>query len=236
MAATALIVLAAVTPAVAQGAESALCSRFGGGDFAAVALRQVTLGENLYFIKAEDEDTTCPANTENCLGKSYLVPGDQVLVMGMVNEFACTAFVDAKGAVTTGFLPKSRLEESPPDRLAAADDWEGTWKSEPLATLKLMPGKRGAYAILGDAVWASSKESMEQGSVNTGELRGEAAPVDGVISFAMSQNGQVEAAEAGEFDCAIWMRRLGPYLLVKDNLNCGGHNVTFSGVYRRKGK
>jgi hypothetical protein len=29
------------------------------------------------------------------------------------------------------------------------------------------------------------------------------------------------------------MQRLGPYLLVKDNNNCGGMNVSFTSVYRR---
>jgi hypothetical protein len=30
------------------------------------------------------------------------------------------------------------------------------------------------------------------------------------------------------------MRRVGPYLLVEDNRDCGGVGVSFTGLYRRK--
>jgi hypothetical protein len=34
-------------------------------------------------------------------------------------------------------------------------------------------------------------------------------------------------------DCDVTMRRRGPYLVVDDNRNCGGLNVTFEGIYVR---
>ena len=40
--------------------------------------------------------------------------------------------------------------------------------------------------------------------------------------------------EAGDdLDCRARMRLIGPYLLVADNGQCGGLNVSFSGAYRR---
>ena len=36
-----------------------------------------------------------------------------------------------------------------------------------------------------------------------------------------------------KYDCRVRLRRVGNYLLVSDNLNCGGANVTFNGVYSK---
>lgn len=62
------------------------------------------------------------------------------------------------------------------------------------------------------------------------------APADGALSFAMSEKGTLPLAKGGEFDCKVWMRRVGPWLVVDDNLACGGLNVSFRGVYRREGR
>jgi len=37
-----------------------------------------------------------------------------------------------------------------------------------------------------------------------------------------------------EQGCRVRMQRIGPWLLVEDNGDCGGSGVTFSGLYRRK--
>jgi hypothetical protein len=37
-----------------------------------------------------------------------------------------------------------------------------------------------------------------------------------------------------EFACKVAMQLVGKFLIVSDNLNCGGANVTFSGVYLKK--
>ncbi len=39
-----------------------------------------------------------------------------------------------------------------------------------------------------------------------------------------------------EGSCEVGMRLVGKLLAVKDNNNCGGNNVSFSGVYQRKPK
>ena len=50
----------------------------------------------------------------------------------------------------------------------------------------------------------------------------------GNLSFAMGENGSVAFDKGEEYDCKVRLRRLGPYLLVKDNTMCGGMNVTFT--------
>ena len=41
----------------------------------------------------------------------------------------------------------------------------------------------------------------------------------------------VEKAEEGQ--CLVRMQRVGAWLLVEDNMQCGGSMVTFTGLYRR---
>jgi hypothetical protein len=37
-----------------------------------------------------------------------------------------------------------------------------------------------------------------------------------------------------EYDCHVTMQLVGKFLVVGDNLHCGGANLTFSGVYQSK--
>jgi hypothetical protein len=39
-----------------------------------------------------------------------------------------------------------------------------------------------------------------------------------------------------EFDCSLAMHLAGKFLVVGDNLHCGGANVSFSGVYQKRPK
>ncbi|MCC8971908.1 hypothetical protein [Bradyrhizobium brasilense] len=36
-----------------------------------------------------------------------------------------------------------------------------------------------------------------------------------------------------ELDCQVTMQLVGKFLVVGDNLHCGGTNVSFSGVYQK---
>ena len=42
------------------------------------------------------------------------------------------------------------------------------------------------------------------------------------------------ADEPERGSCEVDMQLVGSFLIVGDNLNCGGANVSFSGVYRKK--
>ena len=72
----------------------------------------------------------------------------------------------------------------------------------------------------GAATWVG----VNPGNVHVGELSGEAAPVANLLKLGGED----------EYDCRATLRLVGTYLLVTDNKQCGGVNVTFDGVYRRK--
>jgi hypothetical protein len=141
-----------------------------------------------------------------------------VLAAGEANGFRCVLYVTAKGSRIANFLPSAALEPAPEGRLDPAF-LVGTWKSrDPGAQIILTPGEEdGAIAAEGGAIW----EGDRPGAVHMGEFSGEATPTGGVLTYRGEE----------ENDCEVTIRRRGPYLVVSDNLRCGGVNVTFSGVY-----
>jgi hypothetical protein len=54
------------------------------------------------------------------------------------------------------------------------------------------------------------------------------------LAFAINADGQILFEKAGRYDCAVRLRQLGPYLFAADNQYCGGANVSFTGLYRRR--
>jgi hypothetical protein len=49
---------------------------------------------------------------------------------------------------------------------------------------------------------------------------------DGSIPF--------ETPDEGNGECRVRMQRIGVWLMVEDNVQCGDHGVTFTGFYHRK--
>lgn len=63
--------------------------------------------------------------------------------------------------------------------------------------------------------------------MHTGELDHDAKPSADRMSFG---NGP------DELDCQVTMQLVGTWLVVGDNLNCGGASVSFSGIYQKRSK
>ena len=52
-----------------------------------------------------------------------------------------------------------------------------------------------------------------------------------MIAFVDDGTPPFEKAEEGQ--CLVRLQRVGVWLLVEDNMQCGGSMVTFTGLYRR---
>jgi hypothetical protein len=173
-------------------------------------------GARAYFY---GEDEGCPGPAAKCRQKAYVVPGDEVITSRTFGDWVCAWYQPARGSETVGWLAADRLDalESPAQPALAA--WLGTWdfyRNE----VRLSRGRRaGTLSVGGDATW----EGAIPGNVHVGELSGEAEPAGGVLKLG-----------ADPEDCQATLRLVGPYLVVSDNKQCGGVNVTFDGVYRRK--
>lgn len=174
-------------------------------------------GERVYFY---GDDNDCP-NGKNCRLKSYLIPNDKVIVSRNFAGFACAWFQPAKGAETVGWIPLDKLELDETDKNFDKKTLTGTWTYYDSEIKIAATGKPDIYKITGDALWKGIGDN-----VHIGELDGEAKLVG--INLKYGEDDE------DEFACKVTMRLVDNFLIVSDNLNCGGVNVSFSGVYRKK--
>lgn len=184
-----------------------------------------------YFFRNGAELKGCPNPSDQCRGKSFLVSGDEVALSRTNGAFVCAEFIDVKGVPHSGWLLAGDVVS--PGALAPAD-WIGSWSREE-ATIDVKPAtKAGALSITGQATFgALDPDRVKRGDINTGDIEGVVIPNGADLSFSTGDDGATLPVDQGE-GCKVWMGRLGRYLLVSDNWNCGGLNVTFSGVYARK--
>lgn len=186
----------------------------------------------LTFSNASAQDTSCEdlylqdfaalrvavvtvdrASFRNVQGKPkgpYVIKGDRVVQGPPVNGRRCTYFFGARKPVS-GFLNETQATAVP-----TLPPTPGQYVRDEDARLMLGPGLR----IRGDAVWPTPGDS-----VNVGSLEGQ---------LVRRGPGWAYASLESDDSCQVNVLSLGSLLLlVKDNLECGGLNVTFDGLYRR---
>ena len=197
-----------------------------------VVLARVTAAPRVNFIKNPDNDarevSTCPATGAACRKKSYLVTGDLVLAGRTQGDFTCVSYHAAAGtkpAWTTGWLPRTALSPVAPMASPQPADWLGTW-SQPEGSIAITDdGIGGRLHIVGDMAVATLR------NVRTGAFDAQVKP--GADSIAFLEDGWLPFETNCDSGCRVRMRRIGPFLLVQDNGNCGGAGVSFTGLYRR---
>jgi hypothetical protein len=192
-----------------------------------------TAVERVHFIKDALAQAGCPNHKPACLERAYLVPGDRVIVSQRRDDFVCATYINAKGVDRSGWLPAVAVADDKAEPVAPAG-WVGKW-SRVEAEITVKAGKADALRIEGGATYgAMDPARVKRGAVNTGEIESEVTPAGDRLSFAISGEATLPVDQGGEFDCKVWMQRIGPWLAVDDNRNCGGQNVRFRGFYVRK--
>ena len=176
-------------------------------------------GERVYFYGDERED--CPAGRD-CRLKSYVIPGDEVIVSRTFGAYACGWFQPAKGSETVGWIKSESLEMLEPKPDPAENEWLGEWRFYDNSIVIAKSRAAGLLEVTGEAFWKGLGDN-----VHVGELDHRAKPSGGILKLGEGDD---------EADCKVTMQLVGSFLLVSDNLNCGGANVTFSGVYRKNSK
>jgi hypothetical protein len=192
-----------------------------------LAVSRVSARPHVNFIKGSDDDAACPADKEICRKKVYLVPGDIVLSGRVQGAFTCTSyqsFHTRKQNWTTGWLPTSSLTRMEPMSSPRASDWISSW-SHPGGTISIAGSGGGKLSIEGEHIYPAAQ------SVHSGVLGAEVEPQQGMIAFV--DNGSIPFDRAEDGQCMVRMQRVGIWLLVEDNQQCGGSMVTFTGLYRR---
>ena len=170
----------------------------------------------------------CVENAPGCgdeQRRPYVVPGDVVITGKVSGAHVCVLMPNRVGG-SAGWVRTAEI--SPLPRAAPAPaDWVGTW-AEGDDSIRLT--LRGTTLVVhGEACWPSCHPSLAErpGGPNIGELDGAATPAGDTLAIADANTPPA---------CTATLRLLGPYLLVTDNNQCGGMNVTFTGAYRRAGR
>lgn len=173
--------------------------------------------EKIYF--RDDTQDDCPAG-KGCISKSYVIPEDEVLISRIYNtDWGCAWYQPKKGAPTVGWIPTNRLDFLPGSLNLAPQDWLGKWGYFD-SSITIAKGGAGELAVTGNAFWHGLGDN-----VHVGELDYKAKPAGNILLLG--------EAEKDEYACKVTLRLVGRYLIASDNMNCGGVNVSFSGVYRK---
>jgi hypothetical protein len=178
--------------------------------------------EQLHFRNAAGKQTA-----------AYLVPGNLVIVTAQQGGDVCASYTSEAFVATSGWLPKAALEPvtPKPDR----SSWIGDWRLGDEHEIKIGAAGRDRLTIEGDASFGGSDpDRVARGGVNIGTIEGRLQmQTEGRITFSLDEDGApIAGASLADTDtCVIEMWQMPPYLIAADNLMCGGHNVTFTGVY-----
>lgn len=169
-------------------------------------------GSRVYF---HGDDAGCPS--PRCRLKAYVVPGDEVIVSRTFGDWVCAWYQPARGSETVGWIMAHELSVAATAPRPTAASWEGEWEFYDNGLSVRRDRRTGQLSVTGGAVW----KGMNPGQVNVGAVGAKAAPEGNLLRLK-------------EDECELTLRLVGPYLLAADNKRCGGFNVTFDGVYRRR--
>ena len=230
--------LTLISGALARADDKQICRGASPGSDTLRVAQVIGRDARVNFIANGDENARtrdCPSANAVCKRNGFVVAGDTVLVDEIEGAYACVTYVSARGTQTSGWLPKTSLDIAKPVAPGLAD-WAGKWQRvEANIEIKV----RGAELEAGgDATYgAFNPERVRSGGVNLGEFGGKAKPRGNVLAIGEGYDGdKFPQEDKSSFDCRVRLRLLGPYLVVEDNRNCGGHNVSFDGVYFRPAK
>lgn len=185
-----------------------------------------------HFLHDAPAVAGCPSADAKCRMKAYLVPGDDVVVWFADGDYACVSYAAANGRVTDGYLPTASLAISDAPGATPQSAWVGTWTRDE-AEVRIVAEGDDAVAIEGDASWGThDPERVERGGVHVGTIDRTVVPIgkSAVLRFAP---GDEPDDPTDEYRCRVALQRVGDRLLVDDNFQCGGMNVSFDGIYSR---
>lgn len=210
-----------------------------GQDLPLRLMRVQSEAPRVNFIESRtDQKPQCPSSTEACKRRGFVTPGDDVIAGPNHNGFTCVTYIspDAKRVKgkfleTSGFLPTAELVEVPP-RTPTFQAWQGKWTRDQEAEIEIKGKADGKLIVAGHATFGGhDPDRVKRGAINAGEVEGEAAPRGHILAIGAGYTG----AKAPKIDmgaeCEARLRLFGRYLVVEDNLGCGGMNVSFLGFY-----
>jgi hypothetical protein len=157
----------------------------------------------------------CPGPAAACRTSFFARPG-QALLLGRSRASYVCAF-DAR-TDTTGWIPEQRVAARPVDPAPPLTAWIGTWR---LYDNSIVLKQAGESVDADGAAYWPGKNVMP---ANQGAFAGTVRPSGNRLHFSDDQQA-----------CEVDMTLAGPFLVVADNQGCGGLNVSFTGIFTRRG-
>lgn len=115
--------------------------------------------------------------------------------------------------------------------------WMGYWTAAPGQEITIVSNVDGSLSVDAVAVFgADDPERVATGAINTGGFAGIIPQnwiEDGKVVIASTGEEIIPTSEAGQYDCRVEMTLAADVLVVDDNGQCGGLNVSFAGSYTR---
>jgi len=174
-------------------------------------------------VNFRDDSEGCP-NKASCIQKAYLVNGDKILVSEKDRDWVCGWYF-GKTREFVGWLPAKNVKYVSPEKVPQPQDWLGVWK--PIAgdnEIRIRLSKtKGKLDVDGNATWLGALLDSGERVVHVGEFEGSASPDGMRLTIGNADE---------EYECVVKFQWVQGNLIVSDNNNCGGMNVSFSGVYR----
>ena len=174
-------------------------------------------------------EAPCPDDSRQCKSKLHLKKNELVLTTSRVSGPYVCVYVAGSSADVGGYVKQTDIAPRPPLPLEA---WAGEWRGAFGNWIKLRIEGDGLKAE-GEAFYPSAHPSKKEapGGPNTGDMPpGPATPHNNVAVFAFPD-------DHGPDSCRVIAALDKAALVVsdnaKDNGNCGGQNVRFSGDYHK---
>jgi hypothetical protein len=151
----------------------------------------------------------------DCL-PAKLAAGDVVAPYHTDGDWTC-AYLQQRGGAGPGWVKTRDIRILPADPVPEPSAWAGTWANS--RDRIRIAASNGKLHLTGEAEWHGAG-----GVVHTGDFEGDASP----------HGNHLHYVEAGPDSCTIDLTLIGHYLVANDNERCGGMNVRFWGVWKRK--
>ena len=165
-------------------------------------------------------------NQRDCRGARIHHPLMYRIFIGRVyGRYRCAYVTSKKWGASQGWILSDTIKTIPIKKRYKLTSWVGNWREvdgEDIISIKTINHK---VAATGKAVYPSYNPPKKYfpGGASFGNFNGYAIPDRNTAIF-----GKKSA-------CLVYMRLLGSTLVVNDNNDCGGDDVTFRGVYARQG-
>ena len=172
--------------------------------------------KKIHFL---NDNKDCPkAGDPKCIERSYVIEGDEVLITRKYGNFVCSWYEPKRGYETVGWLPAENLVIVEHKANPSLKEWLGIWRDGD-QTLNIKPeGETGFLHVQGKAYWPGLRTNYH--TVHEGSVESRSRPQGNEVVLEQDI-------------CVVRLRLIGHLLIASDNLECGGANVSFRGVYQK---